>query len=222
MISVLIAGDHPIYREGLAGWIESDPRLSAAACVSAGPEAVDACIAQAPRVVVLDLPLRYRHGVAVLEAIRRSCPGTSVIVLSAEGDPGAAYRALRLGAAGYLLKDLSGREVCEQIVRVTEGAVAVPSSLHQGILHQVRASGGDGPLSDRELEVLRLVAGGRTNPEIATILELGTPTVKTYLARLCQKLGASDRTSAVAIATERGLIRNAESFIRGLERRSAG
>ncbi|MFI6791490.1 response regulator transcription factor [Nonomuraea sp. NPDC050383] len=208
MLTVLIVDDHPVVREGLRGMLAAEPGIEVAGEAGSGDEAVAVAPRLRPDVVLMDLRMPAGDGVS---AIRRLGPEFRVIVLTTyEGDADVG-RALAAGAAGYLLKDVSRAELAAAVRAVAGGGTALAPSVAARLAgapagNTPAATEGAG-LSAREREVLELVARGLTNAEIGRRLFIGEATVKTYLLRVFRKLGVGDRTSAVLVAMELGLVR---------------
>lgn len=208
MISVLIAEDHPLYRDGLVLAVERHPELNLAGAVGDGKAALDQAQSGDIDVVLLDLMLPYMSGLEVLTELKRAGSPIRSIVLSATTDPEVVHRAIRAGADGYVLKDAARDEICSKLLEVARGSRVLSQSLQDGLLRQVAlgAVRDQCRLSARERQVLQLISGGRTNREIAEELVLSLGSVKTYVNRICHKLEASGRTSAAAIALRAGLL----------------
>jgi DNA-binding NarL/FixJ family response regulator len=202
-ITILAVDDHPLIRSGLAAVLagEGDMRLVAEA--SNGEEAVEAYRAHRPHVVLMDLRMPVMDGVSAIRAIRDEFPAARVIALTTyEGDEDI-YQALAAGARGYLLKDMLRTELLQAIRAVHRGSRGIPPAVAAKLAeHAPRVE-----LTPRELEVLRLVAAGRSNPEIAAVLGRAESTMKVHVRSILQKLGTDDRTEAVTIAVRRGILR---------------
>jgi DNA-binding NarL/FixJ family response regulator len=206
----MIVDDHPIVREGLRGMLAAEPGLEVAAEAASGDEAVALVPRVRPDVILMDLRMPGGDGVS---AIERLGPGHRVLVLTTFEDDADIVRAVRSGAAGYLLKDASRTDLAAAIRDVAAGRTVLSPSV-SARLDAARASeareAGTAPapavLSAREAEVLALVARGLTNAEIGARLFIGQATVKTHLLRVFAKLDVSDRTAAVMAAIERGVL----------------
>jgi len=206
---VLVADDHPLYREALAEAIARRPDLELVGAVGDGRRALEEIRRLAPDVAVLDVRLPELDGLEVLRAARREGSPARVLMLSAMSESPVVYAALGAGAAGYWSKDAERDAICDAIAAVARGDAALEPRLQAGVLGEIHAREVDAErpvLTEREQEILALVAEGLSAPEIGERLYLSTATVKTHLAHLYDKLGVSDRAAAVATAMRRGLI----------------
>jgi two-component system nitrate/nitrite response regulator NarL len=205
---VVVADDHPLFRDGLARRIRERPEFELVGEAGNGLDALATIRRMRPEVAVIDVKLPDLDGIAVASAVVRDALDTRVIMLSAFLDSALIYKALAAGARAYLSKDADRQDVCDTILSVARGKVVVPPELQAGLVEQIRARGqaDDQRLTPREREVLSLIAGGASAPEIARKLHLSTGTVKTHLLHLYEKLGVSDRAAAVAEAMRKGLI----------------
>ncbi|MFI0737576.1 response regulator [Streptomyces sp. NPDC021100] len=207
-VTVVVADDHPVYREGITRGLRLDGRIDVVAEVGDGPAALDAVRRLEPRVALIDYRLPGLDGLAVLHAIVRDRLPTRALLLSATTDGAVVYRAVREGAAGYLAKDAKRSEIVDAVLKVARGGQVVSEDLSGGLVDQIRlrADRDETVLSDRERQVLRGFAEGKSIPQLAGELYLGASTVKTHTQRLYEKLGVSDRAAAVAEAMRRGLL----------------
>jgi two-component system nitrate/nitrite response regulator NarL len=207
-IRVVVAEDHPLYLEAVGAAIGRAPGLELVAKATNGREALDSVRELEPDVALLDLRLPELDGMQVLNAIVREALRTRVVFLSAHVDGGTVYAAVGAGAAGYLSKDVGPDAVYEAISVAARGGTLLPTELQGGIAAEIRLrSEEDRPLlTQREQEVLGLVADGCSAPDMAKRLHLSQGTVKSHLQHLYQKLGVSDRAAAVAEAMRRGLL----------------
>ncbi len=206
---MVVADDHPIYREGIVRAINEWPDLELVGEAGDGREALEQIKRLGPEVAVLDIRMPSLDGIQVLAAMRRDGLETDVLFLSAFMDPELAYRTVADGARGYLSKESSREEVCEAIVTIAGGGTALAAEAQAGLAREIQErerTGGRPQLTEREQQVLNLVAEGHSAPEIGRQIHLSTTTVKSHLHSLYEKLGVSDRAAAVAEAMRRGLL----------------
>jgi DNA-binding NarL/FixJ family response regulator len=202
IITILAVDDHPLVRTGLASVIGSQPDLRLVAEASNGEEALEAYREHRPEIVLMDLRMPVMDGVSAIKAIRDEYPNARIIALSTyEGDEDI-HRALEAGAKGYLLKDMLRTELLIFIRNVYRGFKGIPPAVAAKIAEYTPRI----ELTPRELEVLELIARGRSNPEIATALGRAESTMKVHVRSILQKLGTDDRTEAVTIAIRRGIL----------------
>ncbi len=195
-IRVLVADDHPLFREGVERAVRARPELELVGLAADGREALAAVRALKPDVALLDLRLPGLDGLRVLHALVRDELPTRVVFLSAMGDPEVVERALAAGAAGYFAKEAEREAILDGVAAAARGAMPrAPAQVD-----------GPGRLTAREREVLNLIADGLSAPQIAARLIVAVPTVKSHQARLYEKLGVSDRAAAVAQGMRRGLL----------------
>ncbi|MDW5598100.1 response regulator transcription factor [Conexibacter stalactiti] len=206
-LRVVLADDHVVVRSGLRLLLESAPDLEVVAEAGDVTAAVDAVRRLAPDVLVLDLHMPGEPSLPAIAQLRADSPGTRVVVLTAQRDPSYAGEALRLGATGYVPKEAAGRHLLEAILTVAGGGTYLEPELGARLAATTAAAAGAAPeLSARELEVLRLIARGLTNREIAERLFLSVRTVESHRARIQRKLGRARRSDLVDYALERGLV----------------
>ncbi len=205
---VLAADAQPLFREAVARAIRERPELELVGEAGDGRAALNAIGAERPDVAVLDGTLGGLTGEQVLNAVARDGLETRVVLIEASPDPGQVYAALADGAAGYLTKGTSARELCDAIAAVARGETVLAPELQAGVAEQIRSrSPRRRPLmSQRERQTLVLIADGLSAPEIGRALHLSTATVKTHLQHIYEKLGVSERAAAVAEAMRRGLL----------------
>ena len=201
-IRILSVDDHPLLREGLAAMINSRPDMVIVAQASNAQEAIQQFRKHLPDVTLMDLRLPDRSGIEALIDIRAEFPEARVIMLTTfEGDV-EIQRALEAGARGYVLKSMPPKELFEVIVQVHAGKKRIPTQIAAQLAEHLS----DEALTTREIEVLGLIAGGNRNRDIAEKLFIAEETVKVHIKHIMDKLGASDRTQAVAIGVRRGII----------------
>ena len=205
MIDVLVVDDHVIVRHGLRGMLDAEPDLAVVGEAGSGPEAVAMVGAHAPDVVLMDLRMPGGDGVAATAAITARHRGTRVVVLTTYDTDADILRAVEAGAAGYLLKDCSQAELTSAIRAAARGETVLTPSVAARLVSRMRAPQVESP-SPREIQVLELVAVGNTNADVGRALHITEATVKTHLLRAYAKLGVSDRTAAVTVARQRGLL----------------
>jgi DNA-binding NarL/FixJ family response regulator len=201
-IRVFSVDDHPLLREGIAAIINSQPDMLLVAAASSGSEGIQKFREHHPDVTLMDLRLPDMSGIDTMIAIRTEFSGARIIMLTTfEGDV-EVQRALEAGARGYMLKSMPPKDLVEVIRQVHAGKKRVPAELAAQLAEHLS----DEALTDREVDVLRHVAGGNRNRDIAEQLFISEETVKVHVKHIMEKLGANDRTQAVAIAVRRGII----------------
>ena len=208
-IRIVVADDHPIVRAGIVGLLESEPGLEVIGEAADGAEAVAVATSARPDLVLMDLRMPQLDGAAATARILADVPGTRVLVLTTYETDDHILAAIEAGASGYLLKAAPQAEIVAGIRAVAAGETVLAPSIAAKLVSRVRAdasSVAQPSLSPRELQVLRLVAEGRSNPEIARALFIGEATVKTHLLHVFEKLEVNDRTRAVTRAMELGLL----------------
>jgi DNA-binding NarL/FixJ family response regulator len=204
---VLIADDHEVVRQGLRTLLELEPDLELAGEASNGAEAVRSALRLRPDVILMDLLMPEVDGVTAIGLIREQLPGTEIIALTSVLEDALVVGAIRAGAIGYLLKDTRADDLLLAIKAASDGQVQLSPRAAQRLLREVRAPETPSEaLSPRETEVLRLLAGGRTNKEMARELAIGEKTIKTHVSRILGKLGVQSRTQAALYASRIGLI----------------
>ena len=201
-IRVFSVDDHPLLREGIAALVNNQPDMVLIGQASTGSEAIQLFKEYSPDVTLLDLRLPDMSGIDTLIGIRTAFPNARVIMLTTfEGDV-EIHRALQAGACGYLLKNMPPSELLDVIRLVHAGKKRIPPE----IASQLAEHMADEALTEREVEVLQQVAGGNKNRDIANKLFISEETVKVHIKHIMEKLGAADRTQAVAIGIRRGII----------------
>jgi DNA-binding NarL/FixJ family response regulator len=204
-IRLLIVDDHPVVRDGLRGMLSSDPDLEVIGEASDGVEALAMAEARKPDVILMDLRMPGLGGVAAIRELGERGLSARVLVLTTYDSDSDVVAALESGATGYLLKDSPREELVRAIHAAARGEAVLAPSVATRLVSQLRAPASDA-LSERELEVLRLIAQGETNRGAAAHLFISEATVKTHLLHIYAKLDVNDRASAVATAYDRGLL----------------
>ena len=209
MIRVLIADDHAVVRQGLRTFLDLQDDVEVAGEAADGEAAIEEARRVAPDVVLLDLAMPRLDGVAALPRLREAAPAARVIVLTSFGEDERLFAALRAGAAGFLLKDSEPAELVRAIRTAHAGHAPLSPAVAARVVEEIAHGGDRAPQADeltpRELEVLRLIAGGRSNKRIALELGVAEKTVKTHVSHVLAKLGLSDRTQAALYAVREGL-----------------
>ena len=201
-IRVLIVDDHSIVRQGLATIINRDPEMTVIAQAEDGQQAIALFRQYQPDVTLMDLRMPQVGGVEAISAICAEFKPARIIVLTTYDGDEDIYSALHSGAQGYLLKDAKPNELLQAIRTVARGQQYIPPDVGAKLVQRLS----NPELSDRELEVLHLMAQGMSNLDIATALVIGESTVKSHVNRILSKLGVSDRTQAVIVAVKRGIV----------------
>jgi DNA-binding NarL/FixJ family response regulator len=215
-IRILLCDDQRLFREGLRTLIEAEADFEVVGEASNGREAVELCTSLRPDLVILDIRMPQMDGVEATRRIR-AAGGPQVVILSTYDDDEFIFEALKAGAAGYLLKDFPAEELIKALRTLHHGGgILIPPPIAAKVVGELRraqpADAPEGPsltepLTQREEEILRLLARGRVNREIAEQLYLTEGTVKNYISRIYAKLGARDRTQAALWAVEHGLLK---------------
>jgi two-component system nitrate/nitrite response regulator NarL len=207
-VTVVIADDHPLYREGVVRALSASGQVDIVAEAEDGRSALEKIQEHQPDVALLDYKLPELDGVAVTNAVVRDQLPTRVLLVSAFTDTGVVYQALETGAAGFVSKEARREQIVDAVLACARGENVVPPDIAAGLVSEIRLRKQDDrpALTQREQEILRLIATGKSLPEIAKELYLGLTTVKTHVQHLYEKLGVSDRAAAVASAMRRGLI----------------
>ncbi len=207
-IRVLIVDDHSMVRKGLATFLKNQPDLEIVGEARDGREAADLCERLTPDVILMDLIMPVLGGVAATRLIRQRCPEAQVIALTSFQEKELVQDALQAGAIGYLLKNVSGEELADAIRQAYAGR---PTLAPEALQALVQTTPADDPLGKdltrRELEVLRLLTKGMSNPEIAESLCISRATVKVQVSSILSKLGVSNRGEAISLAIQHKLIK---------------
>ncbi|MFJ6850052.1 response regulator [Streptomyces sp. NPDC091271] len=208
VITLLVVDDHPVVRDGLRGMFASAPGFEVLGEAADGVAAVELATRLDPDVVLMDLRMPGGGGVAAIAELARLGARSKVLVLTTYDTDSDTLPAIEAGATGYLLKDAPRDELFTAVRAAADGRTVLSPAVASRLVSRVRTPAGPGqePLSTREREVLRLVAKGTSNREIAAELFISEATVKTHLTHVFAKLGAKDRAAAVAVAYERGIL----------------
>jgi DNA-binding NarL/FixJ family response regulator len=202
MIRILAVDDHPLLRDGIAALISIAPDMQLVGACSNGREAIEQFRALRPDVTLMDLQMPVMSGLEAIAAIRRDFPGARIIILTTYAGDVQVVRAFKAGASAYLMKNLVHKELVDTIRSVHAGRKA----LSPEVSVDVAAHATDDPLTPAEIEVLRLIAGGNSNKQIADKLGITEDTVKGRVRSILSKLDANDRTHAATIGLKRGII----------------
>jgi DNA-binding NarL/FixJ family response regulator len=200
-IRILVVDDHPILRQGLTALLANEPDMLLMGEASNGREAIEQFRSLRPDIMLLDVQMPDLDGIEVLVAIRGEFPAARIIILTTYAGDALAQRALKAGAQGYILKGLLRKDLLETIRLVHRGLKKVSPDVATLLAHHTA----DDSLSDREIEVLKLVATGNSNKRIANHLSITEETVKGHMRSILGKLGATDRTHAVTLGLTRGI-----------------
>jgi DNA-binding NarL/FixJ family response regulator len=201
-IRILTVDDHPVLREGIAAIVAAEPDMLVVAEAGNGREAIELYRIHRPDITLMDLQMPLMNGTDAIAAIRVDFPNARIIVLSTYSGDAQAVRALNAGASGYLLKSMVRKELAETIRCVHAGRKKIPPE----VAIKMAEHHGDDALTEREIEILREVAAGNANKMIADNFSISEQTVKAHMRNILSKLGANDRTHAVTIALQRGII----------------
>jgi DNA-binding NarL/FixJ family response regulator len=206
LIRVLVVDDHPVVRHGLIAIMGYEPDIEVVGDAADGEEAVRLILERRPDVVLLDLRLPKLDGVEVMRQVRAQAPQVRFLVLTTYDTDEYIGPALAAGAQGYLLKDALPDELARGVRAVMRGAAALEPEVAARLLERMAEGERGDELSERELEVLRLLVAGASNKSLAVQLNLSENTIKTHISRIFAKLGVQSRAEAVAVALQRGLV----------------
>lgn len=206
--TVYVADDHPLFRDGVTRAIRERPELELVGEAADGRTALAEIRALRPAVALLDVRMPEIDGLEILNALQRDRLPTAVVLLSAHLSSDLVYRAMSSGALAYLPKESTRQEICDTVAAAARGETRLPQAVQTELVRELRLHAADRrpSLTEREQEVLNLIAQGLSAPEMAERLVLSTATVKSHLMTLYEKLGVSDRAHAVATAMRQGLI----------------
>jgi DNA-binding NarL/FixJ family response regulator len=202
LIRILTVDDHPVLRKGLAALVNAEPDLKLVAEASNGKEAVEAFRAHQPDITLMDIQMPGIDGIQTIETIRSEFPDARIIVLTTYTGDAQVVRALKAGARAYVLKGHVLDELLDTIRAVHAGKKRIPPDVAAELADHAT----DDALTEREVDVLRLIAAGNANKQIADVLAISEATVKSRVTNILSKLGANDRAHAVTIGLKRGII----------------
>jgi len=209
-IRTLITDDHKVVRRGLRGFLELDPELEVVGEASNGEEALDMARCLEPDVVLMDLLMPVMDGIEATREIRRQLPEVEVVALTSVLEDASVTGAIRAGAIGYLLKTTEADELCEAIRAAASGQVRLAPEAASRLMREVRSPTGPEALTERESGVLKLIARGKANKQIARELFIDEKTVKSHVHSILSKLGVRSRTQAAIYAVRVGLVSTEE------------
>ena len=201
-IRILTVDDHPMLREGIAAVLASEPDMILVAEAANGREAIEQFRTHRPDVTLMDVQMPEINGIDAIVKIREEFPDARIIVLTTYTGDAQAARAFKAGASGYMLKNMVRKELIDTIRSIHAGKKRIPPE----IAVEMAQHHTDDALTEREIEVLRVVAAGNANKMVAQLLNISEETVKAHMRSILSKLGANDRTHAVTIAVKRGII----------------
>lgn len=207
-IRVMIVDDHAVVREGLKNYLRALHGFEVAGEAGSGAEALEVSSRVKPQVVLMDLMMPVMDGIEATRRLHDAQPDVKVIVLTSFADEKTVLPALKAGASAYLLKDVGPRELADAILAAARGETRLHPDVTQKLVAGIKAAEGPAPeeaLTSREMEVLKSLAGGRSNKEIAAELFISEKTVKTHMGSILDKLGLQDRTQAALYAAKRGI-----------------
>jgi DNA-binding NarL/FixJ family response regulator len=205
-IRILMADDHAVVRQGLRMFLSLDPELEVVGEAQNGQEAIDMARNLKPDVVLMDLKMPVMDGITAIGNLRKEMPEIEVIALTSVLDDGSVIGAVRAGAIGYLLKDTQADDLCRSIKAAAGGQVQLSPEAAARLMREMRQPESPEQLTERETDVLRLLAMGKANKEIARALTIGEQTVKTHVSNILGKLGVQSRTQAALYAARVGLV----------------
>jgi NarL family two-component system response regulator LiaR len=204
-IRILLADDHSVVRQGLRMFLSLDPEFEVVGEAPDGAQALKMARELQPDVVLMDMLMPVMDGITATGHIRRELPDTEVIALTSVLEDGAVVGAIKAGAIGYLLKDTQQEELIRAIKAAAAGQVQLAPQAAARLMREVRAPDAPQALTDRETDVIKLLAQGKANKEIAMALVIGEKTVKTHVSNILLKLGVQSRTQAALYAAQNGI-----------------
>jgi two-component system, NarL family, response regulator LiaR len=205
-IRLVLADDHSVVRQGLKMFLSLDPDFEVVGEAENGAQAVELARTLSPDVVLMDLLMPVMDGITAIGQIRREMPDVEVIALTSVLEDASVVGAVKAGAIGYLLKDTRSDELLRSIKAAAAGQVQLSPQAAARLMREVRTPDSSQALTEREIDVLRLLAQGKANKEIALELVIGEKTVKTHVSNILMKLGVQSRTQAALYAAQRGMV----------------
>ena len=209
-IRILISDDHAVVREGLSSFISLEPDLEVVAEAGDGIEAVEIALAVVPDIILMDIVMPRQTGIEALQQLKEAGSPAKVIVLTSFAEYEQIYPAIKAGAMGYLLKDSTPEQLVQAIRDVYQGQTSLSPVIARMLIEEIKEESelplSEDPLTDREVEVLKLVAQGHTNKEIAERLVVSKGTVGTHISNILNKLHLANRTQAALYALRRGMV----------------
>ncbi len=211
-ITLMIVDDHAIVRQGVRAFLDTQPDLKVVAEAGSGAEAIQLASEQAPDVVLMDLVMPEMDGVETTRRLKQVSPRSQVIVLTSYHEDEHIFPAIRAGALSYLLKDVAPAELAEAVRKAARGEAVLHPRVAARVVQEIHGARRDAvnpftELSERELEVLKLIAGGASNEDIAATLVISEKTVKSHVSNVLAKLHVADRTQAAVYAWREGVVR---------------
>ncbi len=211
-ITLMIVDDHAIVRQGVRAFLDTQPDLKVVAEAGSGAEAIQLASEQAPDVVLMDLVMPEMDGVETTRRLKQVSPRSQVIVLTSYHEDEHIFPAIRAGALSYLLKDVAPAELAEAVRKAARGEAVLHPRVAARVVQEIHGARRDAvnpftELSERELEVLKLIAGGDSNEDIAATLVISEKTVKSHVSNVLAKLHVADRTQAAVYAWREGVVR---------------
>ena len=210
-VRILIADDHAVVREGLQAFINSSSDMTVAGMASNGREAVEAAEALRPDVILLDLKMPVKDGIETTREIKSRIPDAKILILTSFNEDEQVFAAIKAGAIGYMLKDSSPRELIRAIREVSEGKSSLHPEIALKVIQEInrpsRMPLTEEPLTEREVDILKLVARGMSNDDIAEALVVSERTVRTHVSNILGKLHLANRTQAALYALREGIAR---------------